>query len=438
MNDPMIYARAVHFAATLSVAGVVCFAVLIAQPAFRLRDAAPAAALWRARLAVLAWPSLVLTLLSGIAWLVLAAAAMSGRPLPELFSQDLLWTVLARTEFGNDWLLRAVVLGLLAATLGPLLSPKAKATPALDAAALVLAAALVGSLAWSGHAAGGIGGEAIVHPIADVLHLIAAAAWLGSLVPLALLLAAAQQHAQALAAARTATRRFSMLGVVSVGTLIGTGAVNSWYLVGSVQALIDGVYGRLLLAKLALFVAMVAIAAVNRLSLTPRLLQDANAAALKAALLQLRRNAFAETALGMAIIAIVAVLGTQPPASHAGHHAAYGAIPADAAFVHIHSEQGMADLLIEPGRTGSARVSIQLWDEDLNQLDARAVTLRLAPPGGGGESISRIARLDADGAWQVDPVALSQPGNWTVTIDALLGNNRHLVLDAPIVIEPEP
>jgi len=53
--------------------------------------------------------------------------------------------------------------------------------------------------------------------------------------------------------------------------LIATGIVNGWILSGSVPALIGTDYGWLLLAKVALFVTMVGIAAINRLWLTPRL-----------------------------------------------------------------------------------------------------------------------------------------------------------------------
>ena len=80
-------------------------------------------------------------------------------------------------------------------------------------------------------------------------------------------------------------------------------------------------------------------------------MQDAQPAA-QQALRQLRRNAVIEACAGALVIMIVGVLGTLPPASHAQHHAAYGAVPADAAFSHIHSEQGMADVTIEPGRAG--------------------------------------------------------------------------------------
>jgi hypothetical protein len=44
---------------------------------------------------------------------------------------------------------------------------------------------------------------------------------------------------------------------------------------------------------------------------------------------------------------------------------------------------------------------------------------------------------DADGAWKVDRIDLSQPGNWMVTVAAVPGLTGRLVLDAPIVIEPE-
>jgi Copper resistance protein D len=64
-----------------------------------------------------------------------------------------------------------------------------------------------------------------------------------------------------LAVARTATLRFSAFGVVAVGTLLVTGLINAFYLVGSIPALVGTNYGRLLAAKVALFFAMVAVAA---------------------------------------------------------------------------------------------------------------------------------------------------------------------------------
>ena len=81
------------------------------------------------------------------------------------------------------------------------------------------------------------------------MHLIAASAWLGGLLPLALLLTAARREGISLALAREATLRFSTLGLISVGVLIATGSVNGWILTGSVPALVGTDYGRLLLAN---------------------------------------------------------------------------------------------------------------------------------------------------------------------------------------------
>jgi copper resistance protein D len=435
LADPLIYARAVHFAATMLAAGVVLFAVFIAAPAWRGAAGSGATIKFLARLAVLAWISLALALISGAAWLVLTAAGMSGMPAAQVFRDGVLWTVLSQTTFGRACLVRLALACALAATLPALLSPRDRKTPWIAAA--ILAAAFVGALAWSGHAAGGLGDEAFIHPAADVAHLIAAAAWVGALLPLIVLLAAAGGEDASLAVVRKATTRFSVLGIVSVGTLLVTGIVNTFYLAGSVPALLRTDYGRLLLIKIALFLAMVALASLNRFRLTPQLLQQNNIAASRGALRQLRRNAVMEVLAGAIVIAIVAALGTMPPAIHAAHqHPTYAAVPADATFVHIHSTEGMADVTIEPGRTGRARATIRLWNEDLKALDARQVSLTLTAPTAASQPTTRPARQGRDGAWQVDDIALAEPGNWMVSVEVMLDATRRLTLAAPIVIEP--
>ncbi len=436
----MIYVRAIHFAATIMAAGVVFFIVFVAAPACRAArdDTHVRAALWP-RLAFIAWFSLVLAVGSGAVWLVLTAASMSGELPADVLSGGVLWTVLSQTNFGFDWMTRLLLACLLAATFVPLLAAQDRDAAWTDAAAVILAAAFSGTLAWAGHAAGAEGVEAFVHPAADFLHLAAAAAWVGALIPLALLLDAVGGKDASVTIARTATLRFSTLGLVSVGTLLATGTINTWYLVGSISALVGTYYGQLLLAKIALFVAMVAIAAVNRLRFTPRLVHGASMSATQDAILQLRRNAAVEALAGAAIICIVAVLGTEPPAIHAAHHhPATGAIPEDAAFVHIHTEQGMADVMIRPGRVGEARATIHLRNDDDMPLDAHEVKFSITPPSGGSNPEAHVAVKDTDDAWQVDGIELSQPGNWTVTVDATLGPNNHIVLSAPIVIEAGP
>jgi copper resistance protein D len=325
LDDPLIYVRAIHFAATIAVAGAVFFIVFIAEPTFRnAADGAHLPAIVRHRLAWVAWTSLVVTVASGGAWLVLIAESISDSSLAETLTADVLGAVLLQTGFGHDWLARFVLACLLGGVFIPFLSTRPFKSLWTSCAVVVFAAGLAGSLVWAGHAAGGLGFEAALHPAADFVHLIAAAAWVGTLLPLGLLLTAAGNDAPSVALARAATVRFSTFGIASVATLLITGAVNTWYLAGSIPALTETEYGHLLLIKIALFLGMVAIAAINRLLLTPRLVQAASAAQAGRALFQLRINTLLEVAIGVVIIAIVAMLGTNPPGleaiTHAYHH----------------------------------------------------------------------------------------------------------------------
>jgi copper resistance protein D len=438
--DLIVYARAIHFAATIALTGVIFFVVFILEPAARSASGggggdSPARKALRAPLSLIAWISLAFALLSGVTWLVLTAASMSGQTVADAAAPDVLWTVLSQTDFGNAWLIRFALACAIAAVLVPLLGSRSARPAWLKTAAVILSAAFVGALAWAGHAIGGQGVEGVLHPAADVLHLIAAAAWLGTLVPLALLLGLAENDAAALATARAATLRFSTLGVITVGTLLCTGLVNTWYLVGSAPALTGTDYGRLLLVKIGLFLIMVTIASVNRLELTDRLIDDSNLAAVSDARRKLRRNAVVEASIGAAIIAIVSLLGVLPPASHSHHHVSESSLPADAAYQHIHGEQGMVDVIIEPGHVGKASATIRLWNDNVEPLDARELTLTLTAPTPGSKAKTYAAARDDDGNWRVDGVELTEPGNWAVAVDAVLASNTHLQLAAGIVID---
>ena len=280
MGDPLVWVRFLHFAATVSLSGVVIFHAWVGAPALSAggTDATTTRAI-AGRLARLAWTSFALAVLTGAAALMVQTASMGERPLSALWSDDLVATVLLDTDFGHVWLVRLALAVLLAACLRP--PYFAEPAPAWRrGAAPVLAAAFVAVLAFAGHAAAGDGAEGIIHEAADVLHLVAAAAWVGALLPLAIVLGAARDEASpsAFAVARTATLRFSTLGIASVGTVLATGIVNTFELAGSWAALFGSDYGRLLLVKIALFLVMLAIAAVNRMRLTPRLVGGGAAA----------------------------------------------------------------------------------------------------------------------------------------------------------------
>ena len=108
------------------------------------------------------------------------------------------------------------------------------------------------------------------------------------------------------------------VGTIVVAALAVTGLVNAWLLVGpdNIGALWTTLYGRLLLAKLALFAAMLGLAALNRFRLTPRFEASIATGDHGGALGAMRRSLAVETGCIVAILALVAWLGTlEPPAS---------------------------------------------------------------------------------------------------------------------------
>lgn len=313
MPGVLIAARCLHYAATISLVGVFAFSCLVAAPALRRVGAESVALDLRRGLPVLAWASLALALVSGAGWLVAIAAEMSGRPLAAALARGDVGLVLTQTRFGTDWLLR---LGLVV-PLGLVLLGQRRTRGVAGAAGWIglgLALVLLASLAWAGHGAATPGAPGDLHLAADILHLLAAGMWLGTLAPLALLLTAARQAGEAGGAiiARLAVARFSALAIGAVAVLLGSGLVNTWFLAGTVPALVGTAYGRLLLSKIALFLLMLTVAAVNLLRLGPRL---AGPAAMRS-LGPLRRNALVEAAIGLGVLAIVGVLGILPPGLH--------------------------------------------------------------------------------------------------------------------------
>ena len=308
-DAPLIAVRGVHFAATAVVAGTLVFRTLMAKPA--LSSGRGVGKQWQAQCLRLLWIALAVALVSGAIWLLLQAVSMSGQPPREAMTSQVLSTVLTETQFGVVTEYRSVLAIVLAVCLA------FDGFPLVDWLALAAGLGLMAAIAWTGHAASTLGELGNLHLAADALHLVAAASWVGGLVPFVLLLAAVRRddHLAASASlAGEATRRFSILGIVAVATLVVTGLVNSWILVGSFHALLGAEYGRILMLKLVVFALMLAFAAVNRFSLTPRLLVASGKE--RQAIRRLTRNSIVEIVLGFSILAIVGMLGTLHPAIH--------------------------------------------------------------------------------------------------------------------------
>jgi copper resistance protein D len=297
------YFRALHIAACVLIGGAVAFEILILDRARLHDDVSATVRRWLIRLA--AW-GIVIGLVSWVGWLVEIAVAMSGLPTSQALAPDVVRTVISKTTFGNVWMIR---LGLFAA-LAALTAVRRAATRLGAATYFLLALALVGSLAWTGHALG----TNRVHVWVDAMHLVAATVWLGMLPPLLLVTSKAVTHAGSWRDLATASaRNFFVPGVLAVLLLAASGVANTSWMLNSVSDLANTTYGRVLSVKLALFALMLMVALANRLVIVPRVEQAADAAS---ALRSLRTSVLAELLLGAAIVAVVAWLGITPPVGH--------------------------------------------------------------------------------------------------------------------------
>jgi putative copper resistance protein D len=235
------------------------------------------------------------------------AAGMAATPLAALKADDLR-AMIGMEGIGRAWEARTLALAALIALAALVRSRRATAW-----AGALLGAVALGSLAWNGHGVATEGQFGNVHLVADIAHLLAAGAWLGALGALAIVLGRTREQASDVDAAHRALAGFSVAGTAIVATVVITGLTNSWALVGPdhVLGLTDTLYGRLLLAKLVLFVAMLGLAALNRFHLTPAL--EGAAHDPRAAIRSLRRSLAFETAAALTILALVAWLGTLMP-----------------------------------------------------------------------------------------------------------------------------
>ena len=248
--------------------------------------------------------------LSGLALVPIIGSAMAGSA-SAAFDWRTVSTVLFQTSFGRVWrwhLLAAALLVVVCAV------RTAGSGYSVAAGALSLA-----SLGWTGHALIGESRIGIAYAVNQSVHLLASGLWLGGLVALAALVLQAIRSTSGswFAVMRAMLLQFSRIGYFAVALVALTGIVNTAILVGSVRGLIGTPYGRLLLVKIALFLLMVILAVINRFVLVPRIAREGKPMTGAVALMW---TIGIEQALGLAIIAVVSVLGTWPPAIYIHKH----------------------------------------------------------------------------------------------------------------------
>ncbi len=294
--------RAVQYAAA---------ALLFGLPAFLIYSAAATRPL------ALAWPrpalfgAAVALALAAPAALVAQTAMMAGS-LSEAIKPGSLVLMVTGMGLGKALAARSAI-ALLAVAAIAMIRPGPRLWWICASLGLVVSA----SFAWTGHGAATEGSGHALHLASDILHAVSASLWVGALAAFAALVVwrPREPSVQDRALAR-ALVGFAGVGALAVAVLVLTGLVNSAFLVGwsGIWTLIDTAYGRWLILKIVLFGLMLSLAAANRFRLTPAF--EAVGADTAPVFGHLRRSLVVEFALSVAVLMVVAVMGTlAPPAS---------------------------------------------------------------------------------------------------------------------------
>lgn len=307
-NLPVIVIRFALYADLMVLAGMVAFSLYALTAKERVSDILP-----------LATPCLILALagftLSGLGMFALTAS-MTGSSIWSV-DGDVLREIIGESAVGTAWIVRMAALAI--AFVGAFaISRTAKARYVVLASTSLAIATLV----WTGHAGATEGLIGAVHRTSDIIHMLAAAVWLGGIAAFGGMLlrpATALSGAQ-IAVAHRALNQFSKVGALAVGLIVVTGVINCLAVVGfpHFARLPLSAYGKLLIIKLLLFGAMLAIAGVNRWRLTPALGVAISNNDPASAIVRLRWSLLAEASAALAILALVAWLGTLEPLGEIG------------------------------------------------------------------------------------------------------------------------
>jgi copper transport protein len=286
--------------------------------------------------------------------------------------------------------------------------------------------------------------------LADWVHQMAVAFWVGGLAQLVLIWIPQSRQRSAeerVALLRMLIPRFSDMALISVLLLLGSGIYMVVRGVPSWNALTSTLYGQALLAKHLGLLPVLAVAAMNRFVLKPRMIAWATAVSpnpgpqqetVERTLLRLHKLISAEALMLGAVLFFAGVLTlTAPPAGSVASTAVLQS-PQERPqlFLQPSGEYTIA-LSVSPVRVGPNVFELALTDKQGSPVEQiLRVWLDLAYLDAELGSTTVVAQPTADGRYRVSGALLSLPGNWHITVWARLAERaQDLKAEFHLIVE---
>jgi copper transport protein len=363
-----------------------------------------------ARAQTLVAGAIVFGLVAAVLLVALQGLDAMALPLGQMWRPQV-WATGIGTSFGMTAVIAAAALAL------GLVALRARAHSPVKLIALAALAGTGLALAASGHAS--TAAPRVITEPSVFLHGVCVAFWIGSLLPLFLLVRAAP-------ARDTSLSRFSRAIPFPLAALAASGLYLAYVQLDRPDALWTTNYGLVLSAKLGLILALLTLAAANRYLLVPRFERNGRAAARPLAV-----SIAAEFVIAIGILGVVSLWRFTPPPRAL-------AASAPIAF-HIHDPKAMINAALAPRRGQGAELNITVMDAELHPITVKDVTLVLAYPAAGIEPVRRNATSGGgEGHWRIADLRIPLAGRWDVRVDILIDDFEKVVLEEKVDLPRAP
>jgi len=320
-----------------------------------------------------------------------------------------------QTSFGSVWILRMAITVILLAVWF-LMENKTSLSSKKQGLILGLSLVLIGTTTIIGH---GTASEQLSAVIIDYIHNLIASVWIGGVIFFGFILLPAFAKLDGdkkELITLLMIPKFSSIIIIALGILIITGPTLLWVLEDDLVALSQSYYGFLIIAKIAVASAMVALGGYNQFKI-----QRPAEAALKSDNVvvhkKLKRSLKTEAVLGIILLGVVALLTNSSlpttQTQQATAQISYGLQTAE------FSENIRFDVDIEPFRSGANTISISAFDSNGNPLDDLSnIKVKISNPQKNIVPIEiPLTRSENDPKYEGD-VTFGFSGRWNIEVEA--------------------
>ncbi|AJZ75903.1 virginiamycin B lyase family protein [Candidatus Nitrosotenuis cloacae] len=334
------------------------------------------------------------------------------------------------TSFGMVWLIRMGLTVILLAVWF-LLENKSAASTKKQLLVLGLSLILIGTTTAIGH---GAASEQIYAIIIDYIHNLIASVWIGGIIFFGFVLLPAftkLDDSKKELASLLMIPRFSSVIIVSLGIVIITGPTLLWLLEDDVSLLSQSYYGLMIIAKIAIGSAMVALGGYNQFRIQRMAEKSLNSGITVQK--KLKRSLRTEAVLGIVLLGIVALLTNSSLPASQGEEAK-SQIP-DGFNTLAFSESSKFAISITPLKSGTNKIFVSAQDSEGNPLDDIAeIKAKVSNP---QKNIPPIEiPLVRSGDKYEGEITFGFSGSWSIEIDTQRQNNPNESAGFVVMVKP--